>query len=126
MTTDELGGDRLDHVANVEEAFFRGHLRVVDRLQQQHRQERPGEERLDLELAQVDAAAGEPLDLVDGAFHAGAPAEGVVLADDLGNADLGYRGLYMPVLTNSTVDDPIFVHDAFIHELRGTVRYRFN
>ena len=41
-------------------------------------------------------------------------------------ADLGYRGLYLPVLTNSVVNDPIFVHDAFIHELRGTVRYRFN
>jgi len=41
-------------------------------------------------------------------------------------ADLGYRALYLPVLTNGSTAQPLFVKDAFIHELRGTVRYRFN
>jgi hypothetical protein len=41
-------------------------------------------------------------------------------------ADLGYRGLYMPMITNSNIDDPIYIHDAYIQELRGTLRYRFN
>jgi hypothetical protein len=41
-------------------------------------------------------------------------------------ADFGYRGLYMPVLSNGDTTKPLFVNDNFIHELRGTVRYRFN
>ena len=41
-------------------------------------------------------------------------------------ADLGYRGLYMPGLTNGSASQALYVNDAFIHELRGTVRYRFN
>lgn len=43
-------------------------------------------------------------------------------------ADLGYRGLYMPVITNNSVKQPgtLISQDNFIHELRGTVRYRFN
>ncbi|MNT85291.1 hypothetical protein D3C72_2254420 [compost metagenome] len=41
-------------------------------------------------------------------------------------ADLGYRGLYMPGLTNGSTTQPLYVNDNFIHELRGTVRYRFN
>lgn len=46
-------------------------------------------------------------------------------------ADLGYRALYMPQLSNGTAaqgfaQGPYFVNDNFVHEVRGTVRYRFN
>lgn len=70
--------------------------------------------------------AGAPDPAGTGVTGVGAVMAGV--SYDLGSAvaDLGYRGLYMPVLTNSSVAEPVYVHDAFIHELRGTVRYRFN
>lgn len=75
---------------------------------------------------EISDAGGSPDPTGTGVTGVGAVMAGV--SYDLGSAvaDLGYRGLYMPVLTNSYVTDPIFVHDAFIHELRGTVRYRFN
>lgn len=46
-------------------------------------------------------------------------------------ADLGYRMVYMPQLSNGsnalgTPQGPYFVNDNFIHEVRGTVRYRLN
>ena len=44
-------------------------------------------------------------------------------------ADVGYRGLYIAQVNNSPTADPGFyytVDNNFIHELRGTVRYRFN
>ena len=58
----------------------------------------------------------------------GAAAVMAGVSYDMGSAvaDIGYRGLYMPMITNSNITDPIYIHDAFIHELRGTVRYRFN
>ena len=43
-------------------------------------------------------------------------------------ADLGYRGIYLPELTNS-LEGPstsFYLYNNMIHELRGTVRYRFN
>lgn len=61
-----------------------------------------------------------------GITGAGAVMAGVTY--DMGSAvaDLGYRGLYMPQINNGSLTDPINIRDAFIHELRGTVRYRFN
>lgn len=58
----------------------------------------------------------------------GAAAIMAGLTYDMGSAvaDIGYRGLYLPTLHNSNAQDPILINDAFIHELRGTVRYRFN
>lgn len=41
-------------------------------------------------------------------------------------ADLGYRGLYINKIENSTAPRPYSVDHAFIHELRATLRYRFN
>ena len=35
MPADQLCGDRLDHVADVEEAALGRHLRVIDRLEQE-------------------------------------------------------------------------------------------
>lgn len=45
-------------------------------------------------------------------------------------ADLGYRALYIHQVNNSptdpTTDSYYEVNNNFIHELRGTIRYRFN
>lgn len=40
-------------------------------------------------------------------------------------ADLGYRMIYQNKLTNET-SNPFYIDDAFTHEVRGTLRYRFN
>jgi len=46
---------------------------------------------------------------------------------DMGSVvtDLGYRMIYMDKVSDSAAA-PTYVNDPFIHELRGTVRYRFN
>jgi len=43
-------------------------------------------------------------------------------------ADLGYRMLYLPKISNySTLpNDTYYVNDSTIHEVRGTLRYRFH
>lgn len=61
-----------------------------------------------------------------GITGAGAVMAGVSYDMGAAVADVGYRGIYMPLITNSNIVEPIYIHDAFIHELRGTVRYRFN
>lgn len=63
----------------------------------------------------------------DGKTVEAAGAIMVGVAYDMGNmvADLGYRGIYMNQITNGAAT-PFYINDAFIHELRGTVRYRFN
>lgn len=59
-------------------------------------------------------------------------AAGAVMAGvsyDMGTvvADLGYRMIYMPQITNGAAGSPPFyINHPTIHELRGTVRYRFN
>jgi hypothetical protein len=58
-------------------------------------------------------------------------AVGAVMAGvtyDMGNmvADLGYRGIYMPTISNNSLTDPYYFNGAFISEVRGTLRYRFN
>lgn len=40
-------------------------------------------------------------------------------------ADLGYRGIYINRLENTTAPNPYSIDHALIHELRATVRYRF-
>jgi len=40
-------------------------------------------------------------------------------------ADLGYRGLYINKIENDQAAAPYTIHDTLIHEVRGTVRYRF-
>ncbi len=49
---------------------------------------------------------------------------------DMGDvvADLGYRGIYMnKVMSQPPVDPPPYIiNNNFIHEVRGTIRYRFN
>lgn len=41
-------------------------------------------------------------------------------------ADLGYRGLYINKIQNDAAAFPYEIRDTLIHEVRGTVRYRFN
>ncbi len=55
---------------------------------------------------------------------AGALMAGVTY--DMGSvvADLGYRMIYMNKITNQSAS-PYYVNNNFIHEVRGTVRYRF-
>lgn len=47
---------------------------------------------------------------------------------DMGHAvaDLGYRMVYMPTITNSAAVTPYYVNHATLHEVRGSLRYRFN
>ncbi|MGV3575464.1 MAG: hypothetical protein ACO1O4_10065 [Devosia sp.] len=41
-------------------------------------------------------------------------------------ADVGYRGLYIDQVANNTAVAPYSLNGAWVHEVRGTVRYRFN
>ncbi|WP_127142454.1 outer membrane protein [Pelagibacterium montanilacus] len=41
-------------------------------------------------------------------------------------ADLGYRALYINKLENDEAPNPYTIDHALIHEIRGTLRYRFN
>lgn len=69
----------------------------------------------------------------DGANWAAAGALMAGVTYDMGTivADLGYRLIYMPQITNGQaamlpVGSPYYINDNMIHEVRGTVRYRFN
>lgn len=41
-------------------------------------------------------------------------------------ADLGYRALYINQIENASAEYPYSIDHALIHEIRGTMRYRFN
>lgn len=41
-------------------------------------------------------------------------------------ADLGYRGLYIDKIENTATLHPYSLSNNWVHEVRGTVRYRFN
>jgi opacity protein-like surface antigen len=41
-------------------------------------------------------------------------------------ADLGYRGLYINKIENNATTHPYSIANNWVHEVRGTVRYRFN
>ena len=41
-------------------------------------------------------------------------------------ADVGYRALYLSDITNDVAPAPYSIANAWAHEVRGTVRYRFN
>jgi len=69
----------------------------------------------------------------DGANWAAAGALMAGVTYDMGDAvaDLGYRALYMPQITNGSAAvpptaTPYYVNHALIHEVRGSLRYRFN
>ena len=69
----------------------------------------------------------------DGANWAAAGALMAGVTYDMGSmvADLGYRLVYMPQITNGSaamlpVGSPYYINENMIHEVRGTLRYRFN
>lgn len=41
-------------------------------------------------------------------------------------ADIGYRGLYINRIQNDAATNPYTLDNNWVHEVRGTVRYRFN
>ena len=41
-------------------------------------------------------------------------------------ADVGYRGLYIHGIANTSTNFPYSIKNNWVHEVRGTVRYRFN
>ncbi|MDP2782034.1 outer membrane protein, partial [Devosia sp.] len=71
-----------------------------------------------------------PLATPDGNSWAPAAALMAGVTYDMGSvvADLGYRGIYMPQISNAQIgpSTSFYVNNAFIHEVRGTLRYRFN
>jgi hypothetical protein len=81
-----------------------------------------------LGMAHYSIADLAPAPVTPGSGITGAAAVMAGVTYDMGTvvADLGYRGIYMPILTNSNNADTLLVHDAYVQEVRGTVRYRFN
>jgi hypothetical protein len=79
--------------------------------------------------AEVNAPTDFPVQTGTNVSAAGALMVGV--GYDMGDwvADLGYRALYIDQVNNAPTADPDNYFEAdnnWIHELRGTVRYRFN
>ncbi len=71
--------------------------------------------------------AGSPADTR--AQNASFAAAGMIGAGyDFGQvvADLGYRALYINNLNNTVATAPYSINNVWAHEVRGTVRYRFN
>lgn len=75
---------------------------------------------------------GVPVPVPTGTNVSAAAAVMVGVGYDMGSwvADVGYRGLYIDQINNAPTDPSeegyFEVHNNWIHELRGTVRYRFN
>lgn len=70
-----------------------------------------------------------PVATPDGNTFAPAGALMAGVTYDMGNVvtDIGYRMVYMPQITNGDASTtPFYVNQNFIHEIRGTIRYRFN
>jgi opacity protein-like surface antigen len=63
----------------------------------------------------------------DGNSYTAAAALMAGVTYDMGSvvADLGYRAIYMPTISNGT-PSPFYVNQNLVHEVRGTLRYRFN
>ncbi len=79
--------------------------------------------------AEVNAPITNPVPTGTNVSAAAAVMVGV--GYDMGNwvTDVGYRGLYINQINNAPTTDPDLYYEAnnnWIHELRGTVRYRFN
>ncbi len=79
------------------------------------------------------SVTGTPAPGPDGANWAPAGALMAGVTYDMGNivTDVGYRMLYTPQITNGSAAfppaaTPYYINNVVTHELRGTVRYRFN
>jgi hypothetical protein len=77
-------------------------------------------------MTSVDSPATAPIS--DGANASFAAAGMLGLGYDFGDvvADVGYRGIYINQITNMPSTTGYYIDNPFIHEVRGTVRYRFN
>lgn len=75
---------------------------------------------------QVADLASSPAPSGSSFTAAGALMTGV--SYDMGNAvaDIGYRLVYLPSISNDDLTKPYFINQAMIHEVRGTLRYRIN
>ena len=71
-----------------------------------------------------------PIATPDGSSWAPAGAVMAGVTYDMGAlvADLGYRGIYMPQISNAQVgpNTSFYLNSPMVHELRTTLRYRFN
>ena len=82
--------------------------------------------------AEINSPLGAPIPVPTGDNVSAAAAVMVGVGYDMGKwvADVGYRGLYINEINNSPTDDtqPSYyeIHNNWIHEVRGTVRYRFD
>jgi hypothetical protein len=82
--------------------------------------------------AETNSPWGVPVPVPTGGNVSAAAAVMVGVGYDMGSwvADVGYRGLYINQINNSPTDPTqegyFEVDNNWIHELRGTVRYRFN
>ena len=79
--------------------------------------------------AEVNAPVTAPVPTGTNVSAAAAVMAGV--GYDMGSwvADVGYRGVYIDQINNSPTSDPDQYYEIdgnFIHEVRGTVRYRFD
>lgn len=82
--------------------------------------------------AEINSPLGVPQPVPTGGNVSAAAAVMVGVGYDMGSwvADVGYRGLYINQINNSPTDAATEsyyeIDNNWIHELRGTVRYRFN
>lgn len=82
--------------------------------------------------AETNSPWGVPIPVPTGGNVSAAAAVMVGVGYDMGSwvADVGYRGLYINQINNAPTDPAsegyYEVNDNWIHELRSTIRYRFN
>jgi|GEM_PF-415885 len=82
--------------------------------------------------AEINSPLGVTQPVPTGGNVSAAAAVMVGVGYDMGNwvADVGYRGLYINQINNAptdpTTESYYEIDNNWIHELRGTVRYRFN
>lgn len=77
----------------------------------------------------ITSPATSPSPAVSGSNTSFAAAGMVGVGYDFGSvvADVGYRGIYIAQLSNGAAEpDTIWSDNNWLHEVRGTVRYRFN
>ncbi|MFD1254461.1 hypothetical protein DEVEQU_01481 [Devosia equisanguinis] len=78
---------------------------------------------------QVDVSAPAGVVVPSGSNTSFAAAGMVGVGYDFGSvvADVGYRGVYIAQLSNSAaVPNHVWADNNWVHEVRGTLRYRFN
>lgn len=82
-----------------------------------------------LGIAFNDSIVTDPLGATVRDQNTSLAAAGMVgLGYDYGafTTDIGYRALYINRIANNTATHPFSIDNNWVHEVRGTVRYRFN